>query len=151
MENLKVGMVLKNIKDLEGVTGNFGITRDSKYVISDIDGNSIMVKVNDVHLSVFSKDEIDRYFVEYKTIEKELNNILLLKDSSLNDFTIKYDFIINHKKRTVTAITKSVIPNKTIVGVAKCLPEDKFDVIVGKSIALNKLLIKALSHINKTH
>lgn len=55
--------------------------------------------------------------------------------------TIKLEFRVNEKKRTVVALIKS-ISNKKIraKGIAKCMPDEVFNADIGKAIALARAL-----------
>lgn len=46
---------------------------------------------------------------------------------------MKFEYVVNEEKRYVIAMAKS--DGKTIKGVAKCSPNDTFDVEVGKKLA----------------
>lgn len=52
----------------------------------------------------------------------------------------KYKFYVNVKERTVYAI--STYAGKTVRGVAKCAPEDKFDIEYGKRLAAARCNLK---------
>jgi len=52
-----------------------------------------------------------------------------------------YDFYVNEKKRVVTVLFRSVTRRSVIVkAIAKCAPDDVFNVDIGKAIALGRAL-----------
>ena len=51
------------------------------------------------------------------------------------------DFIVNHEKRTVVALLRGFQSGKVLArGIAKCHPDDCFNVHIGKAIALRRAL-----------
>lgn len=65
-----------------------------------------------------------------------------VKDRTCDDFAAyTYDFIVNAEKRTVVALRKLFENGRVISkGIAKCAPDDCFNVHIGKAIALRRAL-----------
>lgn len=64
----------------------------------------------------------------------------------------RYEYYVNNKKQEVYCVTK--YENETVKGVAKCSPEDKFDLEKGKRLAkarcVKKFYNKKLNHARNT-
>lgn len=64
----------------------------------------------------------------------------------------RYEYYVNDKKQEVYCVTK--YENETVKGIAKCSPEDKFDLEKGKRLAkarcVKKLYNKKLNHARDT-
>ncbi|MCR8997954.1 hypothetical protein NW825_24090, partial [Brevibacillus laterosporus] len=58
-----------------------------------------------------------------------------------NRLGLTADFIVNKEKRTVVCLLRGgVTPNEYARGIAKCSPDDCFNVHIGKAIALRRAL-----------
>jgi len=67
-------------------------------------------------------------------IEKAKRDVLALKDSPTSEF------IVNKNKRVVAVLLKSRSGKVIDRGIAKCAPDDCFNVHIGKAIALRRAL-----------
>ena|SRR5699024_6182131 len=69
-----------------------------------------------------------------------------------NEYTAKgyrvdVKFVINKEKRTVVALLKKIISKEVVSrGIAKCHPDECFNVHIGKAIALRRALGKRVPH-----
>lgn len=126
-----------------------GMTRDQLAGIStDIDeaikekGFSITLNEDQILTSTkLYKSTRQKIVCEARNEVEEVENRTVWVTSSGGLVTGKTTFVVNREKRTVVALIKNIWTGGVIKrGIAKCLPEDCFNVHIGKAIAYYRLL-----------
>lgn len=102
--------------------------KDTKMEVIEVSKNNVKVKCG-YHMGVFSIEEVEKYFNEYN-ITSEYNDI---SKCIIND--------------NVTVI----ILKSGCKGIAKCLPQDKYEEEIGVRVAYIKAKIKEMQKELKTY
>lgn len=93
------------------------------------------------------RDEIiEQAMADIEGLRNELWEAYIV-NADYQSFLCTVEFIINKNKRTVVAIMKGVDSGKVYArGIAKCSPDDCFNVHIGKAIALRRALGEDVPH-----
>lgn len=102
--------------------------KDTKMEIIEVNKNNVRVKCG-YHMGVFSMEEIEKYFDEY-------------------NLTSGYDDI---SKCIINDNVTVIILKSGCKGIAKCLPQDKYEEEIGVRVAYIKAKIKEMQKELKTY